>query len=124
MKAYDTSGEEPRRESEIAQPPPRGRWRADPRTIAAVGPFTSPEAGESTIPITNRAGLLECSPANSYARPDEAASTAPSSCGQHTRSASTTSGSPRPTTFSGPALAAFATHDLDAESALVVADPE
>ena len=63
-KAYDTG-------SDDVEDPARGASAAaemagDPRTIAAVGPFTSPIAGE-TIPITNRAGLLECSPSNSDA---------------------------------------------------------
>ena len=54
-------GEDPVRAAAAARKMARA-----PRTIAAVGPFTSLAAGQ-TIPITNRAGLLECSPANSYA---------------------------------------------------------
>ena len=70
-KAYDTGGKDG------TESPDKGaaavtKMVVDPRTIAAVGPFTSPTAA-STIPITNRAGLLECSPATSYGgltRPD------------------------------------------------------
>ena len=36
---------------------------ADPRVIAMVGPARSPIA-TAEIPITNAAGLLQCSPAN------------------------------------------------------------
>ncbi len=60
LKAYDTRDADPSRAAAAAR-----NMTGDPRTIAAVSPFTSPEAG-STIPITNRAGLLECSPSTTW----------------------------------------------------------
>ena len=64
VRAYDTAvedGPDLDRETAAAR-----QLAADPRTIEAVGPFTSFAAG-NTIPVTNRTGLLECSPSNSYA---------------------------------------------------------
>ena len=121
VKAYDTGGDEDG--PGIARAAAAARKMAnDPRTIAAVGPFTSPEAGE-TIPITNRAGLLECSPSNSYTgltKPEygalELRAAQPDRI-NYVRLSPTSDVSAR-------ALAAFATNDLDAESALVVADPD
>jgi class 3 adenylate cyclase len=120
LKAYDTGdevdGEDPDRGAAAAR-----KMAADPRTIAAVGPFTSPTAGE-TIPITNRAGLLECSPSNSHpglTKPDEAfeyRSAHPERINYVRLSPSTD--------VAAEALASFATHDVDAESALLIADPD
>ena len=119
-KAYDTTGEDGVPDSARAAAAVR-KMASDPRTIAAVGPYTSPEAGK-TIPITNRAGLLECSPANSYTgltKPEygalELRAARPERI-NYVRLSPTSDVSAR-------ALAAFATNDLDAESALVVADP-
>ncbi|MDQ3380156.1 MAG: ABC transporter substrate-binding protein [Actinomycetota bacterium] len=121
LKAHDTGddddGEDPARGAAAAR-----KMAGDPRTIAAIGPFTSPTAGE-TIPITNRAGLLECSPSNSYqglTKPEYGAlefRAAQPERINYVRLSPTVDVSAR-------ALAAFATHELDAESALVVADPE
>src|SRR5262249_47289567 len=62
LKAYD---EDPEHHQAWGAAAAR-KMVADPRTIANVGPFSSLTAG-STIPITNRAGLLQCSPATTYA---------------------------------------------------------
>jgi class 3 adenylate cyclase/ABC-type branched-subunit amino acid transport system substrate-binding protein len=119
-KAYDLGpserGEDPAKGAAAAR-----KMVADPRTIAAVGPFTSPTAGE-TIPITNRAGLLECSPSNSHlglTKPPEALEyrAAHPERINYIRLSPTTDVASR-------ALAAFVTHDLDAESALVVVTPD
>jgi branched-chain amino acid transport system substrate-binding protein len=110
--------------SERGEDPARGAAAArtmvgDPRTIAAVGPFTSPTAG-ATIPITNRAGLLECSPSNSYSgltKPEEALEFRAA----HPKRINYVRLSPASDVVSR-ALAAFARHDLDADSALVIAE--
>lgn len=93
----------------------------DPRTIAAIGPYTS-FSGERTIPVTNRAGLLECSPSTS-----DPGLTKPEFGALELRAAQPgrinfVRISPSADVLTR-ALAAFATHDLDAESALVIADP-
>jgi branched-chain amino acid transport system substrate-binding protein len=121
LEAYDTGG------TGLADDPDKGaaaatKMASDPRTIAAVGPFTSPVAG-STIPITNEAGLLECSPSNSHpglTKPDDGALEFRSA---HPKRINYVRLSPS-TDVAAEALASFATHDLDAESALVMADPE
>jgi class 3 adenylate cyclase/ABC-type branched-subunit amino acid transport system substrate-binding protein len=121
-KAYDTGitakdhNDDPARGAAAAKAMVR-----DPRTIAAVGPFSSHVAG-STIPITNRAGLLECSPSTSYGgltRPDGGALEFRSA---HPERINYVRLSPYDDVQSR-ALASFATHDLDAESALVVTGP-
>jgi branched-chain amino acid transport system substrate-binding protein len=120
-KAYDTGpsdrGEDPDRGAAAAR-----KMARDPRTIAAVGPFTSPTAGE-TIPITNRAGLLECSPSTSYGgltRPDGGALELRSA---HPERINYVRLSPYNEVLTR-ALASFATHELDAESALIVTEPD
>lgn len=120
-KAYDTGpsdrGEDPARAAAAAR-----KMARDPRTIAAVGPFTSPAAGE-TIPITNRAGLLECSPSTSYGgltRPDRGALKFRSA---HPERINYVRLSPYNEVLTR-ALASFAAHELDAESALIVIEPD
>jgi class 3 adenylate cyclase/ABC-type branched-subunit amino acid transport system substrate-binding protein len=96
------------------------RMVGDPRTIAAVGPFTSPTAWE-TIPITNRAGLLECSPSNSFVgltKPPEGLERRKA----HPERINYVRLSPHSDTATR-ALAALATHELEGESALVINDP-
>src|SRR5262245_9473430 len=120
-KAYDTGP------SDMGEDPARGaaavkKMVADPRTIAAVGPFTSPTAAE-TIPITNRAGLLECSPSTSYGGLTKPEYGAHEFRRAHPERINFVRLSPIDKVASR-ALAAFATHDLGAESALVVADPD
>ena len=63
LKSYDDAGAPPN-----GQDPKRGAANAtsmiaDPRTIAMIGPAGSPVA-RAVLPLTNQAGLLECSPAN------------------------------------------------------------
>ena len=118
-KAHDTGGEADEAE-------PRGAAAAtemagDPRTIAAVGPFTSPGAA-STIPITNRAGLLECSPSTTHPGLTKPGYGALEFRATHPDRINFVRLSPSSDVQSR-ALAAFVTHDLDAESALVIADP-
>ena len=118
VKAHDTGvDDDPARGAAAAN-----RMAGDPRTIAAVGPFTSPVAG-STIPITNRAGLLECSPSNSYPGLTKPEHGALEFRAAHPDRINYVRLSPS-TDVQARALAAFVTHDLDAESALVIADPE
>ena len=120
LEAHDTGGDDP------PEVPARGAAAAnkmarDPRTIAAVGPFTSFVAA-STIPITNRAGLLECSPSNSdpgLTKPGHGAFELRVS---HPQRINYVRLSPS-TDVQARALAAFVTHELDAESALVIAAP-
>jgi len=63
LKSYDDAGEPPN-----AQDPDRGAANAtsmiaNPGTIAMIGPSSSSVA-RAILPLTNQAGLLECSPAN------------------------------------------------------------
>ena len=119
VTAHDSAGELPDHPDQAAA---NARKLAnDPRTIATIGPYTS-FAGEGTIPVTNRAGLLECSPSTS-----DPALTKPEYGALQLRAAhpgriNFVRISPSADTLTR-ALAAFATHDLDAESALVIADP-
>ena len=122
VKAHDTGGDE-----EPPDVPARGaaaarKMATDPRTIAAIGPFTSPVAG-STIPITNRAGLLECSPSNSHPGLTKPELGALEFRAAHPDRINYVRVSPS-TDVQARALAAFVTHDLDAGSALVITDPE
>ena len=119
-KAHDTGGDE-------GEDPARGaaaanRMAGSPRTIAAVCPFQSPVAG-STIPITNRAGLLECSPSNSHPGLTKPGHGALELRAAHPERINYVRLSPT-SDVQARALAAFVTHDLDAESALVIADPD
>ncbi len=122
VKAHDTGSDD-----EPSDDPARGaaaanRMAGDPRTIAAIGPFTSPVAA-STIPITNRAGLLECSPSTSYGGLTKPERGALEFRAAHPDRINYVRLSPADDVQTR-ALAAFATHDLDAESALVIADPD
>jgi branched-chain amino acid transport system substrate-binding protein len=94
----------------------------DPRVVAMIGPWGSGVAA-SEIPITNEAGLLQCSPANSspeLTKPDFGAlalrPSAPSRI-NYIRLAPSDD-------IQGPALASFAFNDLGAKSALVIDDTE
>ncbi len=106
----------------LAEPPPLAKMAGDPRTIAAVGPFTSPVAA-STIPITNRAGLLECSPSNSYSGLTKPEHGALEFRAAHPKRINYVRLSPSTTSKRGH-WQSFVTHELDAESALVIADPD
>ncbi len=95
-------------------------FAADPKVVAMIGPSGSSVAAKQ-IPITNRAGLLQCSPANT-----RSGLTKPRSGALDLRSA-------YPTRINyvrlapvddiqGPASASFAFNDLGAHAALVVDD--
>src|SRR5262249_18468974 len=119
-KAYDTIGKGDAPDPARAAVAVRNMVN-DGRTIAAVGPFTSLEAG-ATIPITNRAGLLECSPANTYTGLTKPEYGALKLRAAHPERINYVRLSPS-SDASARALAVFATNDLEAESALVVIDP-
>jgi branched-chain amino acid transport system substrate-binding protein len=94
----------------------------NPRVVAMIGPWGSGVAA-SEIPITNQAGLLQCSPANSspeLTKPDFGAlalrPSAPSRI-SYIRVAPSDD-------IQGPALASFAFNDLKAKSALVIDDTD
>ena len=91
---------------------------ADARTIAMIGPYSS-DVAASEIPITNEAGLLQCSPSTT-----DPSLTKPAFGALEVRAAQ-----PDRINFVrlSPSddnqmrgLAAYATHDLGAESALVI----
>jgi branched-chain amino acid transport system substrate-binding protein len=93
---------------------------ADPMTIAMIGPSGSSVA-HAVIPVTNEAGLLECSPAN----------TAPSLTKPRYGALDVRSAHPNTINFvriapsddiQAPALASFAYQELDARVALVIDD--
>jgi branched-chain amino acid transport system substrate-binding protein len=93
---------------------------ADPRVIAMIGPRSSAVAA-AQIPITNRAGLLQCSPANT--RPGL---TKPRGGALDLRSAFPTRINYIRTApaddIQGPALASFVFTDLDRKATLVIDD--
>jgi class 3 adenylate cyclase/ABC-type branched-subunit amino acid transport system substrate-binding protein len=120
VKAFDTGDEETGENPDRAAAAVR-KMAGDPRTIAAVGPFIS-WAAESTIPITNRAGLLECSPSNSDPKLTKPEFGALELRKAHPERINYIRLAPSADVL-GRSLAAFATHDLDAESALVVTHP-
>ncbi len=95
---------------------------ADPTVLAMVGPQASPVA-RAQIPITNKAGLLQCSPANTNAE-----LTKPRDGALDLRSAFPTRINYIRTAPSddiqGPALASFVFHDLGATSTLVIDDAD
>ncbi len=95
---------------------------ADPNVLAMVGPAGSPVA-KAEIPITNQAGLLECSPANTLP-----GLTKPRDGALDLRSAFPTRINYIRTAPSddiqGPALASFVFHDLGATSTLVIDDAD
>ena len=122
LKEYDDAGSVPN-----GQDPQRGAANAvtmvaDPRTLAMVGPAASTVAYE-IISVTNRAGLLQCSPANTLpelTKPDAGALKVRSAFPDrinYVRLAPSDD-------IQGPALASFAFNDLNAHRALVVDDTD
>jgi branched-chain amino acid transport system substrate-binding protein len=122
LDVHDDAGDGPN-----GQDPARGaeNTRAmvqDPKVVAMIGPWGSAVAA-SEIPITNEAGLLQCSPANSnpeLTKPEFGAlalrSSAPSRI-NYVRLAPSDD-------IQGPALASYAFNDLKATSALVIDDTD
>ena len=121
LKAYDDGSATNREGQSTARGVANTRAMvSDHRTIAMIGPWGSPLA-TAEIPITNKAGLLECSPANTRpgltkprfgaldirrAHPDQI---------NYVRVAPSDD-------IQAPALAWFALHDLNAHTALVIDD--
>jgi branched-chain amino acid transport system substrate-binding protein len=122
LKLYDDAGS-----TRDGQDPQRGANNAttmvaDPRTVAMVGPASSAVAYE-IIKVTNRAGLLQCSPSNTLpelTKPDAGAlkvRAANPDRINYVRLAPSDD-------IQGPALASFAFNDLSAQRALVVDDTD
>jgi branched-chain amino acid transport system substrate-binding protein len=109
------------------QDPVRGKANArafvgDPAVIAMVGPNSS-EVAASQIPVTNQAGLLQCSPSNTspgLTKPRDGALDLRAS---HPTRINYVRLAPADD-IQGPASASYAFHELGARSALVVDDGE
>ena len=122
LEAYDDGGSTP-----SGQDPEKGAANArsmvsDPETIAMIGPWGS-TVGAAVLPVTNEAGLFECSPANTLPE-----LTKPRYGALDLRSAY-----PNRINYvrlapaddiQAPALASFAFHDLGATEALVIDDTD
>jgi class 3 adenylate cyclase/ABC-type branched-subunit amino acid transport system substrate-binding protein len=124
LEPYDDAG---RVGGERLPSPARGAKNAtamvkDPRTIAMIGPYNS-HVAEEQIPITNEAGLLQCSPSTTnppLTKPEHGALDIRAAHPERinfVRLAPSDDNQVR-------GLAGFATHDLGAESALVVVAQE
>lgn len=122
LEAYDDAGETP-----SGQDPQRGAANAssmvaDPETIAMIGPWGS-AVGFSVLPITNEAGLFECSPANTLpelTKPRYGALDLRSAYPDRINYVRLAPADD----IQAPALASFAFHDLGATVALVIDDTE
>jgi branched-chain amino acid transport system substrate-binding protein len=122
LAARDDAGETP-----SGQDPARGKANArglveDPTVIAMVGPNNSPVAAEQ-IPITNQAGLLQCSPSNTapgLTKPRDGALDLRAS---HPTRINYVRLAPADD-IQGPASASYAFHELRARVALVVDDAD
>jgi branched-chain amino acid transport system substrate-binding protein len=122
LEAYDDAGG-----TGAGQDPARGATNAltmvaDPMTIAMIGPSGS-AVGYEVVPVTNEAGLFECSPSNTLPE-----LTKPRFGALDVRSAY-----PNRINYvrlapsddiQAPALASFAFHDLEATVALVIDDTD
>ena len=122
LDARDDAGNVP-----TGQDPARGKANAralvaDPSVVAMVGPASSKVAAEQ-IPITNDAGLLQCSPANTspgLTKPRDGALDLRAS---HPTRINYVRLAPADD-IQGPASASYAFHALGARTALVVDDGE
>jgi class 3 adenylate cyclase/ABC-type branched-subunit amino acid transport system substrate-binding protein len=119
LEPYDDAGSSGERLPSPARGVDNARAMAeDPRTIAMIGPYNS-QVAEEQIPITNEAGLLQCSPSTTnppLTKPEHGALDIRSAYPERinfVRLAPSDDNQVR-------GLAGFATHDLGAESALVV----
>jgi branched-chain amino acid transport system substrate-binding protein len=93
---------------------------ADPRIVAMVGPWNTPVA-RAEIPITNEAGLLQCSPTNSYPELTKPRNGALDLRRAHPERINYIRTSPSDD-IQGTALAAFILRDLGIDKTLVVDD--
>lgn len=122
LDARDDAGDVP-----SGQDPARGKVNAralvpDPAVIAMVGPNSSSVAA-GQIPITNEAGLLQCSPSNTspgLTKPRDGALDLRAS---HPTRINYVRLAPADD-IQGPASASYALHELGARVALVVDDAE
>ena len=120
LDSRDDAGTPPK-----SQDPDRGATNAnafvaDPRMIAMIGPAASGVA-HSEIPITNAAGLLQCSPANSdpgLTKPRDGALDLRSAAPERINYIRTAPADD----IQNPAIASFMYNDLGARTALVVDD--
>jgi DNA-binding SARP family transcriptional activator/ABC-type branched-subunit amino acid transport system substrate-binding protein len=93
---------------------------ADPRTVAFIGPWGSAAAFE-TIPLTNEAGLLQCSPSATHPGLTKPRDGALDLRAARTDAISFVRLAPADD-IQAVAMAAFAAHDLNATSVLVIDD--
>ena len=117
---YDDAGEPPN-----VQDPERGAANAtsmiaDPRTISMIGPSSSGVA-RAMLPLTNEAGLLQCSPANTSPGLTKPRYGALDLRSAHPEQINYVRMAPSDD-IQAPALASFAFRDLAAKVALVVDD--
>ena len=122
LDARDDAGKGP-----TGQDPARGKANAralvaDPRVIAMVGPASSKVAA-AQIPVTNAAGLLQCSPANTAPGLTKPRDGALDLRAAHPTRINYVRLAPADD-IQGPASASYAFHELGARSALVVDDGE
>jgi ABC-type branched-subunit amino acid transport system substrate-binding protein len=95
---------------------------ADPRIVALVGPNSS-KVAKAQIPITNQAGLLQCSPSSSdpgLTKPRDGALDLRSAFPDRISFVRTGPSDD----IQGSALASFVLHDLGTSTALVVDDTD
>ena len=122
LAAKDDAGTVPNGQDPVAGAANVTALAADPSVVAMVGPASS-QVAKAEIPITNEAGLLECSPANT-----DPGLTKPRDGALDLRSAFPTRINFIRTAPSddiqGPALASFVFHDLGAKSTLVIDDAD
>ncbi|MDQ2943587.1 MAG: ABC transporter substrate-binding protein [Candidatus Dormibacteraeota bacterium] len=116
LKAYD-DGQDPQRGADNAR-----AMVADPETIAMIGPWGSP-VGSEMIPVTNKAGLFECSPSNTLpelTKPRDGALDLRKAYPDRINYVRLAPADD----IQAPALASFAFHDLGAKVALVIDDTD
>ena len=119
LKAYDDAGSDHGQDADRGAANTRAMV-ADPHTLAMIGPWGS-HVAYAELPITNKSGLLECSPSN----------TSPGLTKPRNGALDFRSGYPNRINYvrlapsddiQAPALAWFALHDLHARVALVIDD--
>ena len=93
---------------------------ADPKVVGVVGPFNS-NVARAEIPVSNEAGLVQCSPSNTGTDLTKEGSEAYRFNGQEERNYIRVA---TPDDIQGPAGAQYAYNDLGKRSALVIDDTE